>query len=230
MSDKYTISALIEATTLTWQLCGSDLTPAAARMMLLQIRQYGGQAIMDALSAVQREVKGRPSLADVVQRLEAQDGRPGPEEAWAIGFSSWKNPDTSMVILSEIQVAMGSAWELLKAGDKVAARVAFLESYRNAVCLARKCGLAAFWMLSIGGSGLDVPEALGAAVKAGRIPLDRALGYLQHEPKNQVLLLHLAGVTEHPLLTGPATSEVGLEKLRQIQLQLANKMVISDEA
>lgn len=113
-----------------------------------------------------------PSPADILAQIQAaneNDGRPGPEEGWAIALRS-ADEFATVVWTEEIARAKQVAQPLLDARDEVAARMAFKEAYTRIVGDARAAGVAPQWIESLGFDAAAREPALQIAVDAGRIP------------------------------------------------------------
>lgn len=115
-----------------------------------------------------------PSAADIieqVQRLASSDGRPGPEEAWALVPKS----DADSVFWTD---EMSAAYEVVHdmiAVDEVAARMSFKEVYAARVADARGAGIQPQWSPALGSSEAGRVRAMQAAVAARRITVAGAL-------------------------------------------------------
>src|SRR5438270_13827149 len=72
---------ILEALGVVCELTSTKLSEAATRVFANDLARYPEAQVLGALARCRREVKGRLTLAEVVSRLE--DGRPGPEQAWA---------------------------------------------------------------------------------------------------------------------------------------------------
>ena len=119
-------------------------------------------------------VRGRfvPVPADLIAQLQgaaADDGRPGPEEAWAIAMRAQDEADT-VVWTEEIAQAWIIARPILDNGDEVGARMAFKEAYGRLLGNARNAGKPPAWSASLGFDPQLREVALDAAVHAGRLP------------------------------------------------------------
>lgn len=178
--------ALVQAVAVTAELTGTVLSPAAARVFCGDLGRYPEHQVMGALNRCRREVRGRLTLQDVIGRLD--DGRPGPEEAWAM---IPKDEYGSVVWTDEMAAAFGVALPLLSDGDAVAARMAFLEHYRKAVMLARDAGQPVKWTPSLGQDAGSREGALIEAVRKGRITAQHAAGLLPYhgEPPPEIMRL-----------------------------------------
>lgn len=176
---------VLKALAVTCELCGSpELTEAAIHVMLERLSAYPDDAVLDALRRCQVEVKGRLSLADIVQRID--DGRPGAEEAWAL---CPRDENQTVVWTNEMAQAWGVAAKLQ---DRIAQRMAFIEAYRRLVIDARSNGTEPYWRVSIGHDVSQREQVVLDAYAHGRLSdgqVKNAIGYLpSDEPLPTVLL------------------------------------------
>lgn len=167
--------ALLQAIAVTAELTSTSLSEAAARVFAEDLSRYPQHQVLAALVKCRKELKGRLTLADVISRLD--DGRPGPEEAWAM-----LPRDEAMTVVwsEEMAVAWGVALPLIKEGDTVQARMAFLERYRALVQAARDDGKPVEWTPSLGHDihGRETP--LLEAVAKSRLPASQVQKLLPH--------------------------------------------------
>jgi hypothetical protein len=180
---------LIDALAVTAELTGTQLSPAAAKVMAADLARFPTSQVLDALTRCRRELKGRLTIADVVARID--DGRPGVEEAWAM---IPKSESDSVVWTLEMAVAFGVAAPLMDS-DEVAARMAFKEAYGKALSEARNAGTPVKWMPSLGQDASGREGALLLAVEKGRITADQAhrlVPELNYSEPFQALLLGTA--------------------------------------
>lgn len=160
---------LIQALAATAELCGTNLSEAAAKLMLADLSEYDERAVLHALSKCRRELKGRLTLAEIVSRID--DGRPGAEEAWAVlPFDE----ATSVVWTKEMSDAFWIAQPLIDAGEKIPARMAFKEAYLRLVAEAREHREPVKWTVSLGHDQAGRQPVLAAAVEKGRIAASHA--------------------------------------------------------
>src|SRR5262252_4521186 len=123
MSDR----ELLQAIAVTAEMTGTTLSPAASRAMFEDLRRYPENQVMASLVSCRRELKGKLTLADILTRLD--DGRPGPEQAWSEVAGAVDNEGATLVWTEEEREAFFVANAL--APDLVAARMAFLETYKK---------------------------------------------------------------------------------------------------
>lgn len=182
-------SQLIDALCLTAEAMGNVITPSAAMMMADDLSDYSLPELGRALRACRREVKGRLSVTDIIQRCQAEDGRPGKDEAWSIGLES-ADEESTAVMTTEIQQAMASARVLMEGGDNIGARMAFISTYERLVRDARHVNRPTEWVVSLGFSKERRVESIQKAVQLGRLvgrEADRHIAMLGLEAPNQTV-------------------------------------------
>lgn len=164
---------VIKAVAVTAELCGRVFSEAAAEVFCGDLAGFPDEAVLRALARCRKEVRGLLTVSDVVSRID--DGRPGPEEAWAMmPFDE----SQSVVWTDEMAHAFGIALPLLNDGDRVAARMAFKEAYTKALADARDSRRPVAWTPSLGHSKDGRDSVLMEAVSRGRLTMDRAREYV----------------------------------------------------
>jgi hypothetical protein len=116
--------------------------------------------------------KFEPKPAHIIEQIERaakNDGRPGPEEAWAISVVA-RSEDETVVWTAECAQAWAAAKPIMDMGDEVGARMAFREAYARLVAEARSRGEATTWDVSEGFDKERRRLAVSSAIEAGRIP------------------------------------------------------------
>lgn len=165
--------ALLQALAVTAELSGTELSEAAARIMADDLGQYPHAQVMVALTRCRRELRGRLTIAAILERLD--DGRPGPNEAWAM---IPQDEGGSVVWTDEMAQAYGVAAPLLGEKQIIAARSAFVETYERLVSLARADVKPARWTPSLGWDRTARAGALETAARLGRITEQQAAALL----------------------------------------------------
>lgn len=155
---------LLEAVAVTAELCGRTFSEPAARVFVADLAAYPEGAVLKALTRCRKEVRGALTVADVVQRID--DGRPGPDEAWA---QLPKNEGDSAVWSAEMSEAFAIASPLLADGDAIAARMAFREAYKRLCEAARDAGQPVQWTPTLGHDPRGRVAAVERAVQLGRL-------------------------------------------------------------
>lgn len=188
---------LLQAVAVTAELCGRTFSEGAARVFVNDLAAYPEQAVIKALARCRKEVRGLLTVQDVVSRLE--DGRPGPEEAWAL---MPHDEAQSVVWTDEMAQAFNSARHLLEAGDKMGARMAFKEQYVRMVNDARDAGKPVNWTPSLGHDPRGRDAVLAEAVASGKLRLDYARQFVPalEAPEPNIQALISSAVKQPPQL------------------------------
>lgn len=142
-----------------------------------------------------------------IERLTADDGRPGAEEAWAVALQC-QDEAATIVWTDEIAEAWGVARHVLAVGDEVGARMAFRECYAKAVERARSARAPVAWSASIGHDPMRRAEVIAQAVSDGRLP------------RAHLTALPAPSSVGLPEVAGSAPSEDVRAKLRALADQL----------
>jgi hypothetical protein len=153
-------------------VAGRELNEFAWAMFWADLESFNESEVLSALERFRREAKGFPCLADIIERID--DGRPGPEEAWAM---LPKSEAATVVWTVEMQEAYGIVRELLDR-DEIAARKAFLEAYERLTATARAARRPAQWSASLGHDKHARSTVLIEAVRKGRLSHAQAEAFL----------------------------------------------------
>jgi hypothetical protein len=164
---------LIEAVAVTAELTGTTLSRAASRALVQDLAHYPEADVLMALKRCRRELRGKLSLAEILDRLP--NDRPGVEEAWAMIRQVMNNEQASLVWTDEMREAYGVAAPL--ADDLVAARMAFREKYAALVAEARTARRPVHWSVSFGFDPTLRREAIEEAARRNRLSHDAAAQY-----------------------------------------------------
>lgn len=187
-----------------------------SRQAVLFFRTLAAHSIEDVTGAFEAHLRdpqrGRffPAPADILAQLSKaseSDGRPGPDEAWAIALRA-SDEAATVVWTAEISRAWGVCKPVLDGGDQVGARMAFRDAYNRIVQEARASREPISWSPTIGHDLSMRDETLTLAVEQGRLP--RA--YLPAPVGPVAGLIELTGVRGMP--------ESVRERLHEIRRQL----------
>lgn len=166
------------------------------KMSLAAIQIYWNALAAFDLSQVKRLLdehvkasKFMPTVSELLDVIKGMDGRPNAEEAWAMVAKCLSDEGPSVVWTDEMAAAFGVALGL--SDDRIAARMAFKESYEAAVSAARKAGKPARWSPALGHDAHGRDHVLGEAVEKKRLTAQHAAGLLPHfdEPNPKVVSL-----------------------------------------
>ncbi|CAI8802397.1 Prophage PssSM-02 [Pseudomonas sp. IT-P74] len=171
------VAGLSAAIIATAEAMGQEMSPGTAAIMAEDLCAYPVSDIRAALKACRFEVKGKLTMADILQRVQAADGRPGKDEAWAIAMTTNDEFET-VVLTDEIQLALAAAKPVLDAGDKVGARMAFISAYERFVGQAREDAKQVNWHISVGFDANRRIQAVTRALQMQRISREHGQKYL----------------------------------------------------
>lgn len=207
---------LIKAIAATAELCGANLSEAAAEMLLADLSAYPEQAVMAALARVRRSGK-RFSLGAIIENIETQDGRPGAAAAWAM---LPRSESQSVVWTREMAQAWGVARPLMETGDKFGAQRAFTEEYQRLCDEARERNDPVQWEASFGDDPYGREAVVREAIEKGRLPQGAMTLLPAPDLTQSPLVPALAGMMK-PMLEGPQeldreTRLANLAKLKEI--------------
>ncbi|MGJ8515078.1 hypothetical protein [Carnimonas bestiolae] len=168
----------------TAEILGHELKPQAVRLMVKDLRQYEASEVSNALSRCRAELKGKLSLQAILERMPSANAFPSPNEAWAIALSAQDENDT-VIWTDEIAEAMGAARPILDGGDKVGARMAFIEKYARLVDTAKSSNRSPKWQASLGNDPARRQSVLDEGVRKGLLPQHHAENLIE-PPKKAV--------------------------------------------
>ncbi|KTC11329.1 hypothetical protein AO391_26525 [Pseudomonas marginalis ICMP 9505] len=221
------VAGLAAAICATAEAMGQEMNPGTAAMMAEDLCSYPVPVVKAALKACRFEVKGKLAMADILQRVQTSDGRPGKDEAWAIAMTTNDEFET-VVLTDEIQLALAAAKPILDGGDKIGARMAFIDAYQRFVGQAREDAKPVNWHVSVGFDSNRRIQAVTKAVELKRIPQEHGQKYLAD--------LSIVPVTEDGraiagLLTGTVTQPKSLlrAKLEIVKNSMLEMRKVSEE-
>lgn len=180
------MSELIKAIAVTAELMGTEWSEEAARAVAEELSQYRIEDVKVALTECRKSLKGRLTLADILERIPS--GHPGPEVAWATIAKAMGNEQLTLVWTDEMREAYGIASQL--SDDPVQARLAFKERYLELIKKARQARTAPTWRVSLGYDLQGREVAIRDAVANGQLSYAHAktLMPLLPEPQTGVLV------------------------------------------
>lgn len=215
-------AATLKALAVVAELTGTELSAGALRVMESDLSAYPDATVMAALELCRREITGRLTLPAILERVERMDGRPGPEEAWALALQAADESET-VVWTEETAAAFAHAMPLLEARDKVGARMAFKEAYEKSVRQSRLQASPARWIPSMGSDPERREIAVSAAVQAGKLPRECLPSLLPAPRESSPLLGLLNGHVPAGLLEGPKDDVLRVRRhLERVRSHLAS--------
>lgn len=174
--------AIIQAIAVTAQIYGKTFSEEAARVYAGDLEGYPESSVLTALAKCRRELRYFPTVADILNRID--DGRPGPDEAWAM---IPKTEAESVVWTPEMRDAFAIVRPMMD--DLIAARVAFKEAYVKRLQQARDQRTPAQWEPSLGHDKRMHSAILNQALEKGRLPASQVRALLpEPQPTNLFLI------------------------------------------
>lgn len=195
----------------TMSVYGKQVTGDLVRLYFNALQALDLAAVKDALNRHVQDPEGGqfpPKPADLikqVQGVKADDGRPGRDEAWAIAMRATDEQDT-VLVTDEILGGLFVAKPLLDVRDKVAARMAFIESYERLVDIARRQGRPGNWTVSLGDDKQRRTAAVEEGVRMGRLSRQQAEPHLLRIAQ-ETQPISREGLAIAGLLAGPSTGK-----------------------
>lgn len=168
---------LLEQLYATAEVLGSEIKPAAATLMIRDLRDHERPEVEQALARCRAEINGRLTLAAILERMPSANAHLTANEAWAVALASMDEAET-VVWTEEIAQALGVASPILAEGDKVGARMAFIAAYERSVDQAKAQGRKPQWKPSLGHDQQRREMVLAEAVEHGKLPAPRAAALL----------------------------------------------------
>lgn len=203
----YSKQEIADAIKATAAVCGGDLSDEVAMVMMTDLVPYGGEAVMLMLQKLRRTHKGRFSLAQMIEIIESQDGRPGVEEAWGIVSRLLADEGVTEFITAEMEQAYFACASIYAEQGHIPARQAFKEVYLREVVNARNKSAQIAWKCCQGNNKTMAESAIKIALESGKITKQAAICYLPA----------CADETRHLIETGKILS---LENKQQAQQKL----------
>lgn len=158
----------------------------------------------------------------------SNDGRPGPEEAWARMPKGERMEEDSVVWCEEERAAYAACRPLLLEGDQIGARMAFKERYERELVAAHAEGRPVYWSISAGYDMEQRLSTLSSAVQERRISLTAALNFVPGE--RQVDFAHMLPSAEAKgLLAGKVEARLNIPGLPGVLAKMQMEGTVPDE-
>jgi len=174
----YSQQEIANAIKATAAVCGGDISDEVCVVMMADLKPYGGDAVMAMLQKLRRTHKGRFSLAQMIELIDGQDGRPGVETAWGIVSRILADESVTEFLTPEMEEAYFACASLYNDQGHIPARQAFKEVYTEALRQARDKGHKPTWKCSQGNNKVNADAAIRLALEQGKISKESALVYL----------------------------------------------------
>lgn len=208
---------ILQAITVTAELTDTQLSANAAAVMVEDLLAYPVDKVLIALGRCRRELKGRLTLAAILERID--DDWQSAEEAFNTLVAGWNNENLSILTTHTAMQAGESAAALFNAGDKYRAGTAFKTTYERIVSEKKAMHIKPDWYVSAGLDKEQLAQVVKEAVTKGYITNDYALALL---PASQERI----DIETGNLLTDKQKSE-GKAKLLNLTNLITQKCSIS---
>ena len=165
--DKTTKIEIVKAIGVASEMTGGhEFSKNVLLQMVKSLEKFDREDVFKALERCCEEVKGRLTLAHIIERIP--DPWPSPDEAWAL---CPKSEAETVVWFDECSISFNEVSGLMD--DKVAARMAFRDIYTRHVQGSRSGGKRGpVWTVSQGHDKTLRDIAIREAVDLGRLTLE----------------------------------------------------------
>lgn len=167
---------IMQAIAVTAELTGTQLSDNAMLVMAEDLLAYPLDKVLIALERCRRELKGRLTLAAILDRVD--DGWQSAEEAFNTLVAGWENESLSILTTHTAMHAAESASALFNIGDKYRAGLAFKTAYERIVSEKKAKGIQPDWYVSAGLDKEQLAQLVTEAATTGKITNDYALALL----------------------------------------------------
>jgi hypothetical protein len=224
---------LVDELTALGEAFGEGLTAERQAIYVTALTGIPIDQLRRAIRAAIQELKWFPKVAELRELAGAlpgtlNDGRPGPEEAWARMPKGRRMEDDSIVWCEEERAAYGVCRSLLLDGDQIGARMAFKERYERELAEARSQRKPAKWTTSV---GYDIEHrllTLATAVQEKRVSLEAALNFVPGERQTDFARM-LPTAEAKGLLTGEVQRTPNIPGLAGILAKMRMEDALPEE-
>ncbi|CNL90266.1 Uncharacterised protein [Yersinia enterocolitica] len=161
----------------TAEALGHEIKSSLVMLMVDDLSDYPYDEICKALARVRKEHVGKLTLKAIIDRMQKPGTRPAANEAWALSLPAQDESNT-VVWTDEMSQAWAVALPVLESGDKVGARMAFIQTYERLVTIAEAENKSPCWRVSQGWDTEKRVQAITTAQNAGLLPAPIANKYL----------------------------------------------------
>lgn len=161
----------------------SEVARAQREFYFETVKAVPGKAWFQACCSLAAKTEW-PSIG-AVKAIVDPSGHPGAEQAWAIVSPKVSSDAQTIFVTGPMREAYGAALAL--EGDMIAARMAFKETYQQAVNVAEASGAIPQWSIIPGTDPRMKEAAITEAVKKGIAQADWAMRQLPVEVHESIL-------------------------------------------
>jgi hypothetical protein len=178
--EKTDVKAFVEMLEAALGYYGQTASREAIGIWTNGLREFTLAELRYAFSAHVKDTdRGRfaPKVADIIAHIPT--GHPDPQEAWSLVAGALADERSTVVMTEQMRTAFFAAVDI--AGDRIAARMTFLEVYKREIARARTEGSRPRWTVSLGFDKEGQEAPITEAVRLGRISESYAVSLLPHK-------------------------------------------------
>lgn len=166
LSDK-----VVEIIGLTIESYGRAASEGVLMLWMEDLLEFPENEILDALKRYREDRRNQkaPTVGQIIaliRRVE-EDGRPSPDEAWAIIKPLVHNENLSAIVIPEMKDGYSAAWALGR--DEIGARRAFIDTYNRSVEANRAAGIPCEWGIWPGLDKGMLADVISQGLQDGRL-------------------------------------------------------------
>lgn len=212
---------------------GCEITGERLESYAEHLADIPKEKLQQAFWQAGRDLKFFPKIAELRELAGAlpvpsNDGRPGPEEAWARMPKGERMEEDSIVWCEEERAAYGACRSLLFDGDLIGARMAFKERYEKELAEARSQRRPVRWIMSVGYDVEHRLTTLATAVQDKRMSRESALNFVPGERRNDFAQM-LPPAEANGLLTGKVEKLPNLPGLTGVLAKMQMEGTVPEE-
>ena len=168
---------------------GKEKSADAMMIYWQALQPYSFDVVKEIINRHIQSSKFMPMVSELLDAMRSLDGRPGPEEAWSVLSACLNDEGKTVVWTEEMAKSFGVALGLQN--DRIAARMAFIESYKSMVAESRRKGIPIKWTASLGHKDSGREGPLLDAVKTGKLTREHVVKLLPYNdiPNEDVIKL-----------------------------------------
>lgn len=181
------------------------------------LEPYSFQNVSAAMAIHSRQSRFKPKPADLIEIINAQDGRPSADEAWPMALLA-RSEASTVVWTEETEKAWHQCYPAFEVGDEFGARMAFRFHYQRLIDHSRMQGQPVKWSVSLGHDPEHRATALEVAKHKGLLTHERIeklnpAGLIEGDGQHIAALVGYDGKKDAP----PSPDiQANLKKLREV--------------
>lgn len=185
---------------------GQEITAERLGIYAKALGDLTQDQLRPAFARLITEAKFFPKISEIREfACDGNNGRPGPEEAWARMPKGDRMELDTVIWCEEEETAYSAARPLLLEGDQIAARMCFVERYKRALIESK--GKPVKWRVSPGTDANDRMLRLAEGIRQSRISIPYATNFVPWDKAEEFRNM-LPGAKPAGILTGDVTKQL----------------------